>query len=223
MATRRRFHEINDERMEPMQREEERDTGSERDRKWCSGSFMHLDTIPRYRDLLRLLARSRAAKYYFEPTRRGDTSSERVVEACRYIMCSRVQTRARRNVTIIFSLEIEATYDALASTCVVRVCHEREFFIFKKRKEKKEERQFAREDGTCGSYRFVCAIKRLIKTYCEYVTPRDYSHSMFRLIRLPHTSNGSRFNKQKVILIYGNYLKVFSFHPRMRFLIPSTD
>ena len=54
-----------------MQREEERDTGSERDRKWCSGSFMHLDTIAIFYGYSRgqILFRADAARRYEQRAR----------------------------------------------------------------------------------------------------------------------------------------------------------
>lgn len=66
-------------------------------------------TIPRYRDLY---GYSRGQILF----RAGDTN-EHVVEARWYNMSTGADARG---VTIIFSLEIEATYDALASSCVVR-------------------------------------------------------------------------------------------------------
>lgn len=62
-----------------------------------------------------------------------------------------------RSVTIIFSLEIVATYDALASSCVVHV--RTRAFLY----EKKEERQFAREDDTCRLCGSVGVIEILVK------------------------------------------------------------
>lgn len=66
-ATGRRFHEINDKRMEPVWREEEDVVGSS---AAVSGAAGRLCTWTRSRAVsrsLRLLARSRTAKYYFEP------------------------------------------------------------------------------------------------------------------------------------------------------------
>lgn len=72
----------------------------------------HTWTIPRYRDLYGR-PRDRNGQILF---RAGDTSER---ASGRDITCPRVRTRG--GVTIIFSLEIEATYDALASSCVVHV------------------------------------------------------------------------------------------------------
>lgn len=98
-------------------------------RKWCSGSFMHLDT--RLSRSLRLLARSCAAKYYFESAIRRARGGG--------IMCSRVRTRARRYDNIF-----SRNSGYLRCTCFV-VCGPR-LLQEGSRKKRERERDSSREE-----------------------------------------------------------------------------